>query len=355
MNNNSQELVREAARRACTQQLQDVLVPVVYEGIYLLWMKAKEQEEAKQIGSSYVAFQNNLSMIPKWNNLIVKKRHELCVEKCPWIDRLLEKVFLLNAQLLASVGGNRQNRLAVRVPESTLILHTCFINASKRFWYLPRLFEDRIGKHVTIQEQQQNMQRVFDIIKETIETTVLELLPMQAILDDGSVINPQNPMDWNQLPLLNMSDQINKLEEKPMEYPPLMQKINPIQPMQQSNPIPQITPMQQINPMQQTNPMQQGNPMQQDNPMQQGNPMQQINPFPVNEQSPPNSPVKEPSRLPVFFNKEPTMESFRDVPRASPAGMSPAVEDILKNGRVLKNQEMEVIDGSSIPFTKPLI
>jgi hypothetical protein len=294
MDNNTQDLIREAARKACLHQLQDVMIPVIYEGLYVLWLKAKEQEEAKQIGSSYIAFQNNLSMIPKWNNLIILKRHEMCVQKCPWIDRLIEKTFLLQAQLLASVAGNK-TKIAVKVPESTHMLHTCYINASKRFWYLPRLFEDRVGKHVSIQEQQQNLQKIFDIIKETIETTVLELLPMKTILDEASQMD---------MPVM----------------PPVMPPI-PVMP-------PQPTPIVK---------------------MPEFTPERLLDVPKEKSQEPKPDPEKEEIRLPVLFQRDPSQASmFKEVK------ISPEVEDILKNGRQLNNKEMEIIDGTSIPYGKPL-
>jgi hypothetical protein len=286
MDNNTQDLIREAARKACMHQLQDVLIPVIYEGLYLLWNKAKEQEQARQIGSSYVAFQNSLSMIPKWNNIIIRKRHEMCAQKCPWIDRLIEKVFLLHAQLIASVAGHR-GKIPVRVPESTHMLHTCYINSSKRFWVLPYLFEDRVGKHITIQEQQQNLQKIFEIIKDTIETTVLELLPMQAILDDATFLEaPEPPQPPKQLPQ--------------MFIPPPQQMVAP------SPPPPALE-----------------------------------QPVLENEK-----PEKELS-LPLLFQKEPSQCGLREF-----AKLSPEVEDILKNGRVVKNNDIQVLDGSSIPYTR---
>jgi hypothetical protein len=337
MDNNTQDLIRESARKACLNQLQDVMIPVIYEGLYVLWLKAKEQEEAKQIGSSYIAFQNNLSMIPKWNNIIIMKRHEMCVQKCPWIDKLIEKTFLLQAQLLASVAGNK-TKIAVKVPESTHMLHTCYINASKRFWYLPRLFEDRVGKQVSIQEQQQNLQKVFDIIKETIETTVLELLPMKTILDEASQMEvpihmPSMPVIPPMLPTPAPPPNQNMLHMSAMP-PPLMQ---PMQPMPAPPPNQNMLHMSAMPPQ---------TPIVK---MPDFVPEKIIDVPKEKSQEQRQEPEKEELRLPVLFQRDPSQASiFKDVK------ISPEVEDILKNGRPLKNKEMEIIDGTSIPYSKPL-
>jgi hypothetical protein len=169
------------ARDEYSDKLCDLLSPCLYDGIIVIWNNIKTNKHK----SSLMAFQQQLSLIPKWNTEIVDNEFSrICKIQNPVkLEKLLEAVFLFNVKILSILNDNKE--LHLNIPTLKQFIHKCYINCAREFYINPYIVDDRIQKTpYDIIKLQKNMKICLDIISNCIIKTIRECIPIEEILDE---------------------------------------------------------------------------------------------------------------------------------------------------------------------------
>lgn len=169
------------------KKLTDLLSPFIYEGFATQWIRTKDKYADKWNVNLFEKFQKRVAKIPEWNSVDVKTEGDRILSKlnCSYIDKLLEKVFLLKAQILSTVKDNNDKKIKVVIPPFDQFIHQCYIVASKDIMLNPQLFEDR-DNHISYDDKLTRLKSAFDIIRTSILVAVRDLLPLDQLLTDSS-------------------------------------------------------------------------------------------------------------------------------------------------------------------------
>jgi len=99
--------------------------------------------------------------------------------KCDWIEDLITAVFISHTKILTSIGpSNTFNKINVTIPKTTSFIHKAYVNLARELWKNPYLFNENVPGH----EYQRNSKEIENIIKQCVEGTVRQLLPIKEIL-----------------------------------------------------------------------------------------------------------------------------------------------------------------------------
>ena len=189
------------AKTEYTKQLLDLLTPRVYEGISSLYDDAKQS--TMDPNKVLIAFQQQLSQIPKWTSDILDGEYQRIQAKsqCDWIEDLITVVFISHAKVLTSVkfnGLETKRALNLNLPNGSQFIHKCYIQAAREFWKNPLLCYDCNLNNLDIQR---NLREAHSLIRESIEEMVRKLLPVKTILQEylGTTMeaDPDNDISSN--------------------------------------------------------------------------------------------------------------------------------------------------------------
>jgi hypothetical protein len=169
------------------KKLTDLLSPFIYEGFATQWTRTKDKYADKWNTNIFEKFQMRVSRIPEWNSTDVKQEGERIRIKlnCTYIDKLLEKVFLLKAQILSTVKDTGDKKIKVIIPPFDHFIHQCYIVTSKEIMLNPQLFEDR-DNFINYDDKLNRLKTAFEIIRTSILIAVRDLLPLDQLLTDTS-------------------------------------------------------------------------------------------------------------------------------------------------------------------------
>lgn len=166
-----------AAKQEYTQQLCNILSPLIYEGFQVIWDNCKEESKALK------CFQEKLCIIPKWNQDIIDNEYKRIVTNtdCEWLDKLIEAVFLSNVKVLSTIRIGKTKTINISVPNTKNFIHKCYVETARKMWQDPYLIDDRTSlSHIEIKK---NIHRLNLLISDCIEQTIRELIPIQNILE----------------------------------------------------------------------------------------------------------------------------------------------------------------------------
>ena len=169
------------AKLEYTNQLIDTLTPHLFDGIKSIYDEAKTVNNVNQTQSITLLFRNFLEKVPTWSNVIIESETEriIKVTDCDWLDDLITAVFISHTKILTSIGSNTSNtNIDLVIPKTIHFIHKCYINIAREMWKNPYLFNE----YIIASEYQKNMRTVELIIKESMENTIRQLLPIKEIL-----------------------------------------------------------------------------------------------------------------------------------------------------------------------------
>lgn len=188
MNANTQQIVYFVYDQYQTK-LTDLLTPLLYEGFGTIWQRVKEKYESTWTKKTvYEKFQKKIQNIQDWNATDVHTEGKRVLDKlnCNYIEKLIEKVFLLKAQILSTVKDNATNqKIKVVIPSFDNFIHHCYISTAKELVLHPQWMEDR-DSYVSYDDRLNNIKLVHDLIRSGILTAVRDLLPLDQLLSDES-------------------------------------------------------------------------------------------------------------------------------------------------------------------------
>ena len=211
------------AKKEYTSQLQKILTPRLYEGfksIYedIIELTSKELEEKKTQTSSIIkTFQKMLKEIPQWNNEMIKNEFSRIekVSNCDYIENLIEAVFITNTKILTSVqiNNNKSQNIKINIPQTVHFIHKCYIESAKEIYKNPYIF-DQYNKSLTPKEKHNNLRESLNLIDNSINNAISDLLPIRDILKQGLTKLNNNIYEEKDKNYINEEDYENQEDEE---------------------------------------------------------------------------------------------------------------------------------------------
>jgi hypothetical protein len=179
------------ARKMYTQQLCELLSPLLYQGLKSIFDTCKDSKTVLK------TFQEKLCSIIKWNQDIIDKEYSRILENsdCDFLDKLIEAVFISNVQVLSAIRVKDNKSINIKVPETKNFIHKCYIECARFFYQDPSLLDDR-EINLSYFEIQKNIKRSELAIGLCIEKTIRDLIPIQEILENY-LSNAEDPESFN--------------------------------------------------------------------------------------------------------------------------------------------------------------
>jgi len=174
MSKNLNISVLVAARDEYIDQLKCIIVPLLIQGFNSIYQDALKLSEGKRV---IWKFQELLKQIPQWNQTILQEESKRIKKKCPYIMDIVTAIFVTNVKILASVRlkGSRDD-IRVKIPTSDIFIHSIYIESAQQIFYDPFLFYHKNNK------VQENKFHVKNIIENSIDETIRQMLPFDDIL-----------------------------------------------------------------------------------------------------------------------------------------------------------------------------
>jgi len=170
------------SRNEWCSRLVSIFTPLVVEGVRSIfnesWKLCVENDEANKY---LMTFQNLLSRIPKWNNVIVEEERKRIVERsgCNYLEDLITCVHIIQLKVLTCIRvGNKQKKIDISIPKLDVFIHKVYINVARSVYKNVYLFE----KSISPLQYQKNNRELEQIVQECIFTAIRESIPTEAII-----------------------------------------------------------------------------------------------------------------------------------------------------------------------------
>ena len=170
------------SRNEWCSRLVSVFTPVVIEGIRSIfnesWKMCLDNDEATKY---LMTFQNLLSRVPKWNNIIVEEERKRIVERsgCDYLEDLITCVHIIQLKVLTCIRvGNKQKKIDISIPKLDTFIHKVYIHVARKVYMNVYLFE----RNISPLQVQKNNRELESIVQECILTTIRESVPTEAII-----------------------------------------------------------------------------------------------------------------------------------------------------------------------------
>jgi hypothetical protein len=128
-----------------------------------------------------MTFQNLLSRVPKWNNVIVEEECRRIIERsgCNYLEDLISCVHIIQLKVLTCIRvGNRQKKIDISIPKLETFVHKIYINVASKVYRNVYLFE----KSITPLQHQKNQRELEQIVQECIMLAIRESIPTEEII-----------------------------------------------------------------------------------------------------------------------------------------------------------------------------
>jgi Family of unknown function (DUF5764) len=163
-------------------RLISIFTPLVIEGVRSIfnesWKLCLENDEANKY---LMTFQNLLSRVPKWNNVIVEEERKRIIERsgCNYLEDLISCVHIIQLKVLTCIRvGNKQKKIDISIPKLDTFIHKVYINVARKVYMNVYLFEKNISPLLT----QKNNRELETIVQECILMAIRESIPTESII-----------------------------------------------------------------------------------------------------------------------------------------------------------------------------
>jgi len=170
------------SRNEWCSRLVNILSPLVHEGLRSIfneaWQLCLDNNEADKY---LMTFQNLLSRVPKWNNVIVEDERKRIIERsgCNYLEDLISCVHIIQLKVLTCIRvGNKQKKIDISIPKLDHFIHKVYINAARKVYANVYLFE----KQISPLQQQKYKRELETIIQECIMIAIRDSIPTEAII-----------------------------------------------------------------------------------------------------------------------------------------------------------------------------
>jgi hypothetical protein len=173
--------LQESKNEWCSR-LVSIFTPLAIEGVRSIfneaWKLCVENDEANKY---LMTFQNLLSRIPKWNNIIVEEERKRIIERsgCNYLEDLITCVHIIQLKVLTCIRvGNKQKKIDISIPKLDSFIHKVYINIARKVYSNVYLFE----KSVSPLQLQRNNRELELIVQECILAAIRDSIPTEAII-----------------------------------------------------------------------------------------------------------------------------------------------------------------------------
>jgi len=170
------------SRNEWCSRLVSIFTPLVIEGIRSIfnesWKMCLDNDEASKY---LMTFQNLLSRVPKWNNIIVEEERKRIIERsgCGYLEDLITCVHIIQLKVLTCIRvGNKQKKIDISIPKLDIFIHKVYIHVARKVYMNVYLFE----KNISPLQIQKNHRELESIVQECILMTIRESIPTEAII-----------------------------------------------------------------------------------------------------------------------------------------------------------------------------
>jgi hypothetical protein len=170
------------SRNEWCSRLVSIFTPLVTEGVRSIfneaWKICLENDEANKY---LMTFQNLLSRVPKWNNVIVEEERKRIIERsgCNYLEDLITCVHIIQLKVLTCIRvGNKQKKIDISIPKLDVFIHKVYINVARKIYTNVFLFE----KNINPLQTQKNNRELELIIQECILMAIRESIPTEDII-----------------------------------------------------------------------------------------------------------------------------------------------------------------------------
>jgi len=170
------------SRNEWCSRLVNIFTPLVIEGIRSIFNEAWQLcVDNNETDKYLMTFQNLLSRVPKWNNVIVEEERKRIIERsgCNYLEDLISCVHIIQLKVLTCVRvGNKQKKIDISIPKLDHFIHKVYINAARKIYSNVYLFE----KQISPLQQQKYRRELETIVQECIMIAIRESIPTEAII-----------------------------------------------------------------------------------------------------------------------------------------------------------------------------
>ena len=217
-----------------TSHLENILTPVILEGLESIYKTVKNNTEDKSILKT---FQKCLQSIPKWNEARLTKEYSRIKKrtlKTPWLVDLVKAIIKTNVKILALKDISPEDYQDINMLN---FIHLVYIQCAREFWNDPFLFYH----DYSALDIKRNNKEIISLINKSIRIAIRKILPMNIILEKYLGEDKSNDKDFDfsanmennekiNIPLLlekNLQSEVN-LFEKEVNNQPLKNPLNTI-------------------------------------------------------------------------------------------------------------------------------
>jgi hypothetical protein len=170
------------SRNEWCSRLVSIFTPLVIEGLRSIFDEAWKMCITNEETNKYLmTFQNLLSRIPKWNNIIVEDERKRIIERsgCNYLEDLITCVHIIQLKVLTCIRvGNKQKKIDISIPKLDTFIHKVYIHIARKVYSNVYLFE----KNISPLQIQKNNRELESIVEECIVMTIRESIPTEEII-----------------------------------------------------------------------------------------------------------------------------------------------------------------------------
>jgi len=225
------------SRNEWCSRLVSIFTPLVIEGIRSIfnesWKMCLDNDEASKY---LMTFQNLLSRVPKWNNIIVEEERKRIIDRsgCGYLEDLITCVHIIQLKVLTCIRvGNKQKKIDISIPKLDVFIHKVYIHVARKVYMNVYLFE----KNISPLQIQKNQRELESIIQECILMTIRESIPTEAIIraymdesveqeEEVIIENMEDPESAKEEEKVEPEQKENKVEETVPEVVPTIQNLD---------------------------------------------------------------------------------------------------------------------------------
>ncbi|ABU44135.1 hypothetical protein PBCVNY2B_666R [Paramecium bursaria Chlorella virus NY2B] len=156
-----------AAKDEYVNQIADIMAPFVINVVNTMYTTAKKNAS---FGKFTRDFQRKLKEIPLWNQSLIDAQTVAISNKYKYFPELVAAVFVSYVKILSSVKiHSHKPHIQLKLPADDVFVHHVYINVAKNFYMDPTLVKAPRDVRLAL-------------VRNAVETTVRELLPIEQIL-----------------------------------------------------------------------------------------------------------------------------------------------------------------------------
>ena len=172
----------QESRNEWCARLVSIFTPLVVEGIKSIFQEAyKLCSENEEMEKYLMTFQNLLSRIPKWNQVLIEDEVKRIIERsgCNYLEDLISCVHVIQLKVLTCVRvGNKQKKIDISIPNLNNFVHKIYIHSARKCYSNVYLFDVKVSPLI----RQKHNRELEQLIQECILTTVRESIPTEQII-----------------------------------------------------------------------------------------------------------------------------------------------------------------------------